>query len=309
MLDRKWRSPSGAAEDGNGTDAQVFQVRFKWRSPTGAAEDRNHERTACSTWKCGGGCPPGRPRIATPSSGMKICASAWWRSPSRAAEDRNADSVSAMGRYKAVAVALRGGRGSQLHARRGRRHPEPVWRSPSEAAENRNDDGAAYTVLITGWRSSSGAAEDRNIWHHTGAAVSNEWRSTFGAAEDRNLGDYEARERLARQWRSPSGAAEDRNGDAAKVHVRWYEWRSPSGAAEDRNRNAAAVKATEFMWRSPSGAAEDRNPKSRWAVEKPSSSGGRPPGRPRIATTVGSAPSTSAAGVAVAFRGGRGSQP
>ncbi len=60
-----------------------------WRSPSGASEDRN------ST--------PGTPTVGRPA----------WRSPAEATEDRNAQLYRDGASIRALAVALRGDRGSQ----------------------------------------------------------------------------------------------------------------------------------------------------------------------------------------------------
>ena len=86
-------------------------------------------------------------------------------------------------------------------------------------------------------------------------------------------------------WRSPFGAAEDRNNLPGRACVtRMRSWRSPFGAAEDRNCDLGAGVGYPAYWRSPFGAAEDRN----LAFERAAA---------------------ARAALAVALRGGRGSQP
>ncbi|MFD8439945.1 pentapeptide repeat-containing protein [Streptomyces microflavus] len=68
-------------------------------------------------------------------------------------------------------------------------------------------------------------------------------------------------------------------------------WRSPSGVAEDRNVNDDMTDLAVTMWRSPSGVAEDRNWLDR-AFQWSHTGGGRPPGRPRIATAWASCSAT-----------------
>ncbi|WP_444545206.1 hypothetical protein [Streptomyces brasiliensis] len=80
-------------------------------------------------------------------------------------------------------------------------------------------------------------------------------------------------------------------------------WRSLSGAAEDRNDVTADAERLTLAWRSP---AEDRNAKGDAVALQDLKSGGRPPGRPRIATTGASTTASHRWQVAVALRGGRG---
>ncbi|MHC3455910.1 hypothetical protein [Streptomyces prasinus] len=63
-----------------------------------------------------------------------------------------------------------------------------------------------------------------------------------------------------------------------------FDWRSPSEAAENRNFVRNLVVTLAEIWRLPSGATEDRNIEgATWSMAW-LTTGGRPPGRPRIAT-------------------------
>src|SRR5690606_21547955 len=135
-----------------------------------------------------------------------------WRSPSGAAEDRNRPGRGLSGRPAVVAVALRGGRGSQRQSRhrwppRGGGGGRPPGR-PRIATTASNSRPAAQAPT---WRSPSGAAGQRNgVSTRSGGLSGPGWRSPSGAAEDRNRSKSDPFE-YAEEWRSPSGAAEDRN--------------------------------------------------------------------------------------------------
>ena len=254
-----------------------------------------------------GGRPPGRPRIATstPSSDPP-CRRFGGRPPGRpriATTTRACPPPGAPG----LAVALRGGRGSQPGGHVRPRDVGRHWRSPSGAAEDRNCGVCRQGKYCCLWRSPSGAAEDRNLVAVEIGAGSTHWRSPSGAAEDRNPATG-SRTSPNSPWRSPSGAAEDRNqylgAEAGAVGVGGRPPGRPRIATERRPANHLAAA----VWRSPSGAAEDRNlfytqvcrPQLRLAValrggrgsqparpgpvHEPGPLGGRPPGRPRIAT-------------------------
>ncbi len=207
-----WRSPSGATEDRNpfwawaASPALSVAVALQggrgsqrpcerrpaphppaWRSPSGGTEDRNgNVRRNHEGHREGGGCPSGRPRIATaraqpnrtppPSGGrppgrprIATCAPQGCRSRRRRGgrppgRPRIATVQPALGKADScrVVVALRGGQGSQQeHGGATREHPQE-WRSSSRATEDRNMTAdRAHSVRIR-WRSSSGATEDRN---------------------------------------------------------------------------------------------------------------------------------------------------
>ena len=85
-----WRPPFGAAEDRNpATRRWALGPSTTWRPPFGAAEDRN------------------RVPVTRPSR------RASWRPPFGAAEDRNTERAKVVNELRALAAALRGGRGSQ----------------------------------------------------------------------------------------------------------------------------------------------------------------------------------------------------
>ncbi len=119
-----------------------------------------------------------------------------------------------------------------------------------------------------------------------------QWRSRFKAAEDRNSGVRSCIRRSA-LWRSPSGVAEDRNAVHRSLTVEEREWRSPSGTTEDRNLVRESGYRDTQQWRSPSGATEDRNAHALAVTVSCSCRGGRPPGRPGIATSPGRSPSST----------------
>src|SRR6516164_4510327 len=90
-----WRPPSPAAGDRNTSSVLPIMTLCIWRSPPAAAEDRNGGNDTPEVWANGGGRHMWRPRIATP--GVRLS--------SRTA--------------RKLAAAVRGGRGSQRHSRRG----------------------------------------------------------------------------------------------------------------------------------------------------------------------------------------------
>ncbi|MFD5026602.1 CRISPR-associated endonuclease Cas1 [Streptomyces sp. NPDC058373] len=111
-----------------------------------------------------------------------------------------------------MAVALRGGRGSQLRRRDARHRQRPGGGRPPGAAEDRNlrQAGLPDGEKLRGGRPSPGRPR----------IVTRSWAtSRTGSAA----------------WRSSSGAAEDRNGTGSRWASAGQRWRSSSGAAEDRN--------------------------------------------------------------------------
>ncbi|SUP60787.1 Uncharacterised protein [Streptomyces griseus] len=231
-----------------------------WRSPSGATEDRNLSYSGASQEAAaGGGRPPGRPRIATAACCSSSTPYPPWRLPSGATEDRN---------WLNTCPSAPGGRG---------------WRSPSGATEDRNDQLGCTHVQVREWRSPSGATEDRN--RPSGLLVPG------GACGGRPPG----RPRIAtRPWSNRS------------TPVTW--WRSPSGGTEDRNSpddrwgRRSAVVAVAL--RGGRGSQPILGMGGFAGLE----CGGRPPGRPRIATPLRETTSPSSSSVAVALRGDRGSQ-
>ena len=127
---------------------------------------RGSQRDVQQQGVCGassGGRPPGRPRIATPTSPSYALAPTW-RPSSGAAEDRNANSPPLITSCMSVAAVLRGGRGSQ------RRSLANPGARGAVAAVLRGGRGSQLgsqvdlTAHIAVWRPSSGAAEDRNTY-------------------------------------------------------------------------------------------------------------------------------------------------
>ncbi|CQR65543.1 Hypothetical Protein sle_60870 [Streptomyces leeuwenhoekii] len=85
-------------------------------------------------------------------------------------------------------------------------------------------------------------------------------------------------------WRSSSGAAEDRNVAPGRLPWVTVTWRSSSGAAEDRNTSTVAPARSPpplaVVLRGGRGSQPDPGGQDNRA----GGAGGRPPGRPRIAT-------------------------
>ncbi|WP_436838285.1 hypothetical protein [Microbispora hainanensis] len=85
-----------------------------------------------------------------------------WRSPSWTAVDRNSASMPMLCPFVWVAVALRGGRGSQLDYLGQWRHRRPQWRSPSGTAVDRNLEDWAQLVRALSLAVALRAAVGRN---------------------------------------------------------------------------------------------------------------------------------------------------
>ncbi len=167
-----------------------------------------------------------------------------------------------------VAVALRGGRGSQQVVRRSGPEPDAGWRSLSGAAEDRNfwevrgwgrhgtsggrppgrpriatasatppaPRAARVAVALRGGRGSQPRRSRTSPAQVSMVAVA----LRGGRGSQRGAVEGAAEEGV---WRSPSGAAEDRNADSGRSFGHPRVWRSPSGAAEDRNSNLARVRS------------------------------------------------------------------
>ena len=228
-----WLCPFVRALLGN-TDMVFTLLRQRGGRPSGRPRIATRDCREADGGSDGGGRPSGRPRIAT-------------------------SAVSAWGRGGVVAVALRGGRGSQP-AHRAAAPPRPR-RGGRPSGRPRI---ATRYLRVTVPRSHCGgrpSGRPRIATSSRTMVTSPEtlWRSPFGAAEDRNLEETGLRYGEA-TWRSPFGAAEDRNRCARRPRTKTGRWRSPFGAAEDRNLQRAGDKANQL------------------------GRGGRPSGRPRIAT-------------------------
>ncbi|MCL3994764.1 hypothetical protein [Streptomyces lavenduligriseus] len=89
-----------------------------------------------------------------------------------------------------------------------------------------------------------------------------------------------------RSWRSPFRAAEDRNLGLEETEEDMPYWRSPFEAAEDRNvtQLIRVIRVQFGGWRWPSGTAKDCNKYGTQYARAGTAPGGRPSGRPRIAT-------------------------
>ncbi len=203
-------------------------------------------------FRCRGGHPPGRPRVAISSTPSGTAPASTWRSSCGAAASCPCG----------LAVALRGDRGSQL------RRPNPGlseagWRSPSGAAEDRNWDQLLARCSVPGaWRSLSGDRRSQHPRLH-GWRGADRWRSP---SRRRCL-------QLPRGHPGPNqhhGVAVVLRGNRGSQHRgRLHEhraggrWCPPFGAAEDRECETNGMCMSEFL------------------------SGGHPLGRPWIATGTG----------------------
>ena len=232
---------------------------------------------------------------------------ACWRPPFGAAEDRNIlDEVLSQPDAR-LAAALRGGRGSQ------RLTPRTSATSRVLAAALRGGRGSQplHQLGLDGEVAAGGRPSGRPRIATPAPGCSPprtpRWRPPFGAAEDRNIPDTDG-VILPEVWRPPFGAAEDRNPIGLLPSSLAGLWRPPFGAAEDRNPIGLLPSSLAGLWRPPFGAAEDRNKPEIWAAEllvslaaalrggrgsqptgwpprRPTAPpGGRPSGRPRIAT-------------------------
>ncbi len=191
------------------------------------------------------------------------------RSPSGAPEDRNDPGLSVLKLDEGVAVALRADRGSQqgVVGAVGRRREELRW--PSGAPEDRNTTMTTAASETTGWRLPSGATEDRNPVPHS-------------SRKERSGGRPLGRSRIATS-RSPRGTSRP---DRMAVVLR--------GARGSQHRLEEGRMVCGQVAVAPWG---DRGSQlcTRVARARPPRSGGRPPGRPRIATTAtGPRPGTAA---------------
>jgi hypothetical protein len=118
--------------------------------------------------------------------------------------------------------------------------------------------------------------------------------------------------RLLHNWRPPSAAAEDRNLDLFLLALQAVADVAPSsGMAEDRNWFGGKLRDEVWLeWWPSSGVAEDRNANTGREMLFVSTSGGRRPRRPRIATCwAKSAVTTTWVSCRLPTCGGRGSQP
>ncbi len=183
----------------------------------------------------GGVRPPGRTRIATPRT--------TWNAPMT----------------RAVASALRGGRGSQLWRPRPGRLRRLGGVRPPGRTRIATTCGPAGGSHWPSWRPPSGADEDRNV-------VPNSSTPTAGG--------------VASALRGGRGSQPDR---PQRPHRRLDRWRPPSGADEDRNLvGVPDVDAVHGGVRPPGRTriATRLNAEQRRKV----CGGVRPPGRTRIAT-------------------------
>ena len=217
--DPRWRLPSGATEDRNAQPRQGQRggAHRGGGCPPGrpriATFHANRARSTCHR----GGCPPGRPRIATAAPRPSRPGPERWRLPSGATEDRNLRKINGRAVALMVAVALRGDRGSQHRGRGDRR------------------------VSIERWRLPSGATEDRNAGPKLNActlpAVAVALRGDRGSQPrgPRNDSPRHAR------WRLPSGATEDRNG-ASDALWSWWVGQVAVALRGDRGSQPLAVR-------------------------------------------------------------------
>lgn len=192
-----------------------------------------------------------------------------------------------------------------------RRHRPTRWRSSSGRRGSQCEAGTrgltTHTVAVV-LRSDRGSQR-----HGVGDAPGAEdgWRSPSEATEDRNSLYRASAVALSRSGGCPQGrpriATPVRTG-AARSRSRW---RSPSGATEDRNERGGGACLTAIrgavVHRSPSEATSGSQNRGHRVRARHHGGGGRPPGRPRIATPAWPT-SRRDARVAAAFRSDRGSQ-
>ncbi len=252
--------------------------------------DRGSQRIcprAAASGALSGGRPPGRPRIAT-ASAARPCPStsgvAVAPRGDRGSQPRHRSHRERRGQR--VAVAPRGDRGSQ------RRRSLPEGLCGLVAVAPRGDRGSQHLrPVLAGvagrpWRSPPGATEDRNI------------PAEFAEVDEPGGGRPPGRPRiatwppttdqdLAGGWRSPPGATEDRNlclGDEPRCQPAVAV--APRGDRGSQLLGLGLLRRSRAGWRSPPGATEDRNNSEDGYRYTAEGGGGRPPGRPRIATTA-----------------------
>ena len=280
-----WRSPSGATEDRNTVLEDNTVTRDLWRSPSGATGDRTTLPAPTLTDRLrGGGRPPVRPRIATSAVNASAPSTRAWRSPSGATEDRNNLTDEASPLSQIVAVALRGDRGSQRRRPQLRRPPHQGGGRPPgrpRIATTRScarSPPATVAVALRGDRGSQPRPGDAAV---AAAAVAVALRGDRGS-QPRHSRDV-ARRRL--EWRSPSGATEDRNGLALSIDqqavIVAVALRGDRGSQPLRSRNHGQRGRVAVALRGDRGSQRAVRPYG----AGPTGRGGRPPGRPRIATT------------------------
>ena len=263
----------------------------RWRPSPRTAEDRN-----------------------TCSCGARGCPGQLWRPSPRTAEDRNISDMSFTARSHQVAAVPQDGRGSQhLHPdvplprrpRRGGRPPgRPRIATPPAAPPRRRRSG---------WRPSPRTAEDRNI---SGGVPGRDSVPSGGRPPGRPRIATNPSSRVATGyllWRPSPRTAEDRNILACLAEdPDRAAWRPSPRTAEDRNSSNSADRFNDCIvaavpqdgrgsqqlqltwpsgcgqeWRPSPRTAEDRNPEMNDSSSRVAVGGGRPPGRPRIATDCG----------------------
>ena len=263
------------------------RVAGLWRSPSGATEDRNDlAHVAARDAIEGGGRPLGRPRIATYTT---HCSASIryrrWRSPSGATEDRNSSTPGGAGGIRAGGGRPLGRPRIATDARTRLSGSTAEWRSPSGATEDRNYCGNETCKLEMDVAVA--------LWGDRGSQ-----RPVRGPSQRRGRrgGRPLGRPRIATEWgrlRRPLSGGGGRPLGRPRIattalqsgRIRRRRWRSPAGATEDRNvMSTLGLNGTSGGWRSPSGATEDRNYAEQHTARRIISCGGRPLGRPRIAT-------------------------
>jgi hypothetical protein len=161
----------------------------------------------------------------------------WWRSPFAVSEDRNPFTGWTRTMPMSVALAVRGGRGSQRvrdQHLRGRVHR---WRSLLAVSEDRNCFADPDDEVTDVWRSPFAVGEDRNaegaIWILNPA---NWWRSLLAVSEDRNHGAQGlTRLKTAAAALTARGERGSQRVVRAKDDVRLHAWHSPLTVSENRN--------------------------------------------------------------------------
>ncbi|PRX06319.1 UNVERIFIED_ORG: hypothetical protein CLV66_103297 [Actinomadura viridilutea] len=209
-----------------------------------------------------------------------------WRPSFGTAEDRNV-----VPEVDGKATPAGGGRPSgrpRIATFRSRQHlltVERRWRPSFGTAEDRNATLDGPRPALDTWRPSFGTAEDRNFHPphsraHTGARVAAVLRDGRGSQHGEPSRARLARSHVAAVLRDGRGS---QHGPAGPGEPALDEWRPSFGTAEDRNQELYDSMPDRSEWQPSFGTAEDRNTQiSNSLFRDPR--GGRPSGRPRIAT-------------------------
>ena len=216
-----------------------------------------------------------------------------------------------------VTVARQGGRGSQHDQFGGEEAGEPRGGCPPEWSRISTPCPPASNAIAP--RCPPGRSRIATPKRAGRCATVASWRSPARATEDRNFA-YGAVSLDGVEWWLPSGVTEDRNSVsagmeycAARVAVALRGDRGPqrqegSGVVARRPEEVRVTQGGE--WRSSLfGASEDRNSIDATGNGSAKSSGGRLPGRSRIATSTGPPPRSASNSSSVRIRKTRGGRP